>query len=132
MKKQRDLESSIQHRSNTVNFKIDKLTDGWNLSPPLYGPIAELNSTLKPLLTWGSPESEIQGTLNWITLSGSTILSRIFAFLYLGFDSMKGITVSTTSSTAWMNSGSWLFFNSNSFIKELIWCWYSDILQCVF
>ena len=37
--------------SNAKNFKIDKLTEGWNLNPPLYGPIAELNCTLKPLLT---------------------------------------------------------------------------------
>ena len=29
--------------SNPRNFIILKLTDGWNLSPPLYGPIAELN-----------------------------------------------------------------------------------------
>ena len=29
--------------SNPKNLIILKFTDGWNLSPPLYGPIAELN-----------------------------------------------------------------------------------------
>ena len=31
---------------------MPRLTLGWNRSPPLYGPSAELNCTLKPRLTW--------------------------------------------------------------------------------
>jgi len=41
----------------------------------MYGPIAPLNWTLKPLFTWISPLSSSHGTLNITTLSGSTILS---------------------------------------------------------
>ena len=65
--------------SNPKNLIILKLTDGWNLRPPLYGPIAELNCTLNPLLTCISPLSSTQGTLNIICLSGSTKRSKIFA-----------------------------------------------------
>lgn len=37
--------------SNPRNFNIDKFTEGWKRKPPLYGPIAELNYTLKPWFT---------------------------------------------------------------------------------
>jgi hypothetical protein len=32
--------------SKPKNLRMERLTDGWNLQPPLYGPIAELNWTL--------------------------------------------------------------------------------------
>ena len=31
--------------SKARNFMMDRLTDGWNRSPPLYGPMALLNCT---------------------------------------------------------------------------------------
>ena len=96
--------------SNPRNFKIDRFTLGWNLSPPLYGPIALLNCTLYHLFIWIFPSSSTRGTLNMIVLSGSTILSRMFSFWYCGFCSTNSLMESTTSSTAWMNSGSLGFF----------------------
>ena len=41
--------------SKPRNFKIDRFTLGWNLSPPLYGPIALLNWTLYHLFIWIFP-----------------------------------------------------------------------------
>ena len=38
-------------------------TEGWNLNPPLYGPIAEFISILKPLFTWISSLSSIKSYL---------------------------------------------------------------------
>ena len=49
--------------SNARNFKIEAFTDGWNLNPPLYGPIALLNWILKPRLVWVTPLSSTHGTL---------------------------------------------------------------------
>ena len=90
--------------SNPKNFTILKFTDGWNLRPPLYGPIAELNCTLNPLFIWISPLSSIQGTLNIICLSGSTKRSNIFSSTYVGFFSNTGTNEVNTSSTVWWNS----------------------------
>lgn len=85
--------------SNPKNLRIDRLTLGWNLRPPLYGPRAELNWTRYPRLTcscfqdvhlsimlpwWRcprammirmgtshtSPLSSSQRTRNWTTRSG--------------------------------------------------------------
>ena len=92
-----------------------KLTEGWNLNPPLYGPIALLNCTLYPLLTLTFPASSTQGTLNIITLSGSTILSNIPSSIYLGFFSKTGTKEYNTSSAAAKNSLSpGLFFFKSS------------------
>ena len=77
-----------------------KFTDGWNRSPPLYGPMALLNSTRKPRLTCTSPLSSTHGTRNIITRSGSTKRSRIFATRYSGCLSKTGTTDSATSLTA--------------------------------
>ncbi len=58
---------------------IPRYTEGWNRSPPLYGPSALLNCTRNPRLIWTSPRSSCQGTRKISCLSGSQILSMIFA-----------------------------------------------------
>ncbi len=68
--------------------------------------MALLNSMRKPRFTWMLPLSSTQGTRNMMVRSGSTMRSRSILPLYLGFASMKGITISATSCTAWRNSGS--------------------------
>ena len=47
-----------------------------------------------------------QGTRKMMVRSGSTIRSKIFPVLYLGFSSIKGMQDSATSCTACKNSGS--------------------------
>lgn len=84
--------------SKPKNLRIERLTDGWNLRPPLYGPIAELYYTLKPRLISTSPLSLIHGTLKMITLSGSNILSKIG--IYFGSASRIGVSDSKISVTA--------------------------------
>ena len=69
--------------SKPRNFKMDRLTVGWNLSPPLYGPKAELNCTRYPRLTCNWPLSSSQHTRNWITRSG--IAATLRAVRYSGF-----------------------------------------------
>ena len=102
--------------SNPRNFIMLKLTDGWNLSPPLYGPIALLNCTRNPLLTWTFPLSSTQGTLNIICLSGSTILPNIFCFIYSGCLTNTGSNECSTSSIVWWNSLSPIFLAFTWFI----------------
>ena len=84
--------------SKARNFRIEALTLGWNLSPPLYGPIAPLNWILKPRLTWTLPLSSTHGTLKWISRSGSTTLSTIE--VNSGCASKTGSRDSKTSNTA--------------------------------
>jgi glutamate dehydrogenase (NADP+) len=58
---------------------LGEYTDGWNRSPPLYGPSAELNSTRKPRLICTRPASSTHGTRKMICRSGSQSRSRIAA-----------------------------------------------------
>ena len=93
--------------SNPRNLMIPRFTDGCRRNPPLYGPIALLNCTRYPVLTWTCPLSSTHGTRNLICLSGSTSLSRRASFL--NFSSLASTTTlndSNTSFTAWWNSGS--------------------------
>ena len=66
---------------------MERLTVGWNLRPPLYGPRAELNWTRKPRLAWHSPLSFSQVTRNWMTRSGMAETAR--ALRYSGFFSKR-------------------------------------------
>jgi len=90
--------------SKARNFRILRVTDGWNRRPPLYGPIALFIPILYPRFTCTCPWSSIQGTRNIITRSGSVILSKIAAWRYSGFRSSTDWTLSKTSFTAWWNS----------------------------
>ena len=90
--------------SKPRNLMTEALTDGCRRRPPLYGPIAELNCTLNPRLTWTLPLSSTHDTRKNICLSGSTILSIIPFASYLGFASTTGSRDSRTSRTAWRNS----------------------------
>ena len=78
--------------------------------------MAELNCTRKPRLTCTLPASSTQGTRNWMTRSGSTIRWRMPAFCRSGRFSTTGWRDSSTSPTAWRNSG-WLgsFFTAASY-----------------
>ena len=88
--------------SKPKNLRIPWLTDGWNLKPPLYGPIALLNCTRYPLLTCTTPLSSIHGTRKEIILSGSTRRSRIERLRYFSsFFSITTLRESRTSFTAW-------------------------------
>ena len=99
--------------SKPRNLIIPRFTDGWKRSPPLYGPIALLNCTLKPLFTCTLPLSSTQGTRNIICLSGSTILSSNEAFSNSGCFSNTGSSDVRTSVAACINSGSLAFFSFN-------------------
>lgn len=91
--------------SNPKNFRADKLIPLSNLSPPLYGPRAELNCTLIPWFISISPSSFSHTTRNFMIFSGSTIRSNIRCFSYLlSLSSSKDIEPKT-SAAAWMNSG---------------------------
>ena len=92
--------------SNPKNFSIDRFTDGWNLNPPLYGPIAELNCTRYPMFTCTSPLSSTHGTRNVSTRSGSTIRSIILAFSNSGCWLYTSFTERSTSLTACRYSSS--------------------------
>ena len=97
--------------SKPRNLIIPRFTDGWRRRPPLYGPIALLNCTRYPVLTCTWPLSSTHGTRNLICLSGSTSLSRRASLR--NFSSFASITTrrdSSTSFTAWWNSGSAGFF----------------------
>ncbi|KAH3681002.1 hypothetical protein WICPIJ_008010 [Wickerhamomyces pijperi] len=83
--------------SKPKNFKMDKLTDGCNLKPPLYGPKAELNWTLKPLLISCSPLSFSQETLNWMILSGTETTGRTFSYFGSCWNKVEALMVETTS-----------------------------------
>ena len=99
--------------SNPRNLIMPMFTDGWSLIPPLYGPIALLNCTRNPLLTWTCPLSSTQGTRNRICLSGSTSLSRRASLRYFSsLASTIGFSDSNTSFTAWWNSGCAGFFST--------------------
>ena len=91
--------------SKPKNFRMDKLTDGWNLKPPLYGPIAELNCTRKPRLTCHFPASSCQGTRNWMARSGSVIISTKLCSKISGCSSKNGVRLAKNSSMACKNSG---------------------------
>jgi len=106
--------------SNPKNFKMLRFTDGWNLNPPLYGQIAELNCTLYPLLTCTFPASSVQATRNIMIRSGSTILSRSAWVVYFWFFSRKVASDSMTSVTAWWNSGSWGCADCMLFMSVLV------------
>lgn len=73
--------------SKPKNFKTLRLTVGWNLNPPLYGPRALLNCTRYPRLTWTWFLSSSQTTRNWMTLSGMETILR--AVRYSGFFSKR-------------------------------------------
>ena len=80
---------------------IPRYTDGWNLRPPLYGPIALLNCTRYPLFTCTLPLSSTHGTRNIITRSGSTRRSNKASLRYFSsFASTTGFKDSSTSFTA--------------------------------
>ena len=61
--------------SKARNFMMERFTDGWKRSPPLYGPSADDCCTLKPRFIWRRPSSSIHGTRKMIALSGSTMRS---------------------------------------------------------
>ena len=99
--------------SKPRNLIIPRFTDGWRRSPPLYGPIALLNCTRKPLFTWACPLSSTHGTRNVIIRSGSVILSSKASLRYCSsFASITGRRESRTSLTACWNSFSPGFFSA--------------------
>ncbi len=87
--------------SKARNLRMPRLTDGWNRSPPLYGPMALFISMRKPRLICTTPLSSCHGTRNMITRSGSMQRSRILALRYSGWRSMTTDSDSATSWTAW-------------------------------
>ncbi len=95
--------------SKPKNFRIERLTDGWNLKPPLYGPIALLNCTRYPRFTCTSPLSSTHGTRNVMIRSGSTMRSIIFAF---------------------SNSGCWLYTSLMEIRTSFTACKYSNSPGC--
>lgn len=92
--------------SKPRNLMIDRLTLGWNRSPPLNGPSAELNCTRKPRLMWTAPESSIHGTRKMICRSGSQIRLRIDHLMYSGCLPAIRVRLWISSKTAWWNSDS--------------------------
>ena len=86
--------------SKARNFSVPSRTEGWKRSPPLYGPIALFIWTRYPRLTCTSPWRSIQVTRNMMVRSGSVSRSRMRAFRYFEFFSMKGHTDFETSVTA--------------------------------
>src|SRR5258705_9537786 len=107
--------------SNARNLRMPRLTDGWNRSPPLYGPIALFISIRNPRLSWTVPRSSTHGTRNIRTRSGSMIRSRIFERRYSGWRSSTSDSDSATSCTAWWNSGSAGFLAFTSAISVETW-----------
>ena len=103
--------------SKPRNLKVPRVTEGWNLSPPLYGPMALLNCTLYPRFTWMLWSSSSHSTLNVMTLSGSVMRSRILFLRYRGFELTVSMTDAMISPAAWMNSGWAGFFLSSSAIN---------------
>ncbi len=69
--------------SKPRNLTMPSVVDGWNRSPPLYGPRALLNSTRKPRLICTSPRSSVHGTRKMICRSGSQMRSSSFCALVL-------------------------------------------------
>src|SRR3990170_2242344 len=92
--------------SNPRNLMIPRYTEGWNRSPPLYGPSALLNWTRSPRLIWTSPLSSCQGTRKIVWRSGSQIRSMTLASVNSGYFTRTGPSDSSTSLTAWWNSDS--------------------------
>ncbi len=106
---------SLKDCSKARNFITERFTEGWNRRPPLKGPIAPLNWTRYPRLTWTLPASSVQVTRNEIIRSGSTMRSSRPAFSYSGCLSITGAREERTSSTVCWNSGSdgWFFLTSS-------------------
>src|SRR5690625_1441590 len=90
--------------SKPRNFTMPRYTLGWNRSPPLYGPSAELNSTRKPRFTWTLRSTYIQGTRKMIWRSGSQSRRITSPGAYSGCLATTGPRASKTSRTAWWNS----------------------------
>jgi hypothetical protein len=90
--------------SNARNFKMERFTEGWKRSPPLYGPIDEECCTRYPRFTRTLPVSSSHGTRKLTTRSGSTSRSRSALSAYSGVSARSGRSESRTSRTACWNS----------------------------
>ena len=95
--------------SKPRNLSIDGVTARWKRSPPLYGPIAELNCTRYPRLVCTSPSSSIHVTRKVKIRSGSTMRSTILAC---------------------SNSGCWLYTSSIDSRTSCTACRYSASPGC--
>jgi len=79
--------------SKARNFSVPSRTEGWKRSPPLLRPNRAVH--LDPVSAIGpatSPWRSIQVTRNMMVRSGSVSRSRMRAFRYFEFFSMKGHT----------------------------------------
>ena len=72
-------------RNRCYNYLRDAKVEDQHMALYAEAAVYSDNLSLIHILICTSPLSSIQGTLNMITLSGSTIFSRILLALYFGF-----------------------------------------------